>query len=103
MCTISTGVNTCWTPHGGMVVLGKMGRGSWIMLKRYSSGSPRSPREDRSGPTLPAGHTSSPRMRWQPVHGPRLRSRNSRRPILASPATRGMGPFATAGSVRASS
>src|SRR2546427_3689109 len=42
---------------------------------------------DWSGPTLPAGHTSSPGTRWHPVHGPLSRLRKSARPFRGSPVT----------------
>src|SRR2546422_4957685 len=74
-------------PHGGITVLGKNTRASQTSWYRYWSGSLRSPIVDWSGPTLPAGHTSSPGTRWHPVHGPLARLRKSARPFCGSPVT----------------
>ena len=51
-----------WSPwrHAG---IGKEHAGSQMSSNRYRSGRRRSPMTDRSGPTLPAGQTSSPGMR----------------------------------------
>src|SRR2546425_2845614 len=100
MWTISSGESIPAGPQGGMLVLGKNTRASQMKSKRYRSGKRRSPMTERSGPTLPAGQTSSPGIKWQPVQGPFARDMKSARPRFASPFTAGMDVLFGGGNLR---
>jgi len=91
MCLVSSGERMPLVPQGGMLGSGRTTRASQMNWKRYWSGRRRSPMTERSGPTLPAGQTSSPGIKWQPVQGAFSRDMKSSRPFLGSPLTPGMG------------
>src|SRR5207249_10946802 len=91
MCTVSSGDRMPLGPQGGMVGFARNRRASQTKSKRYRSGRRRSPMTERSGPTLPAGQTSSPGNKWQPVQGAFSRDLNNSRPRRGSPLTAGMG------------